>query len=80
MSNTQKLEACFRDVLEVPKTEPVKNLAYQKHPSWDSVAHMRLIASLETVFDIMLETDQILGMSDYSKSIEILESHDVSFT
>lgn len=79
MSNIEKLAACFREILEIPETEPVEALAYQKHPTWDSVAHMRLVASLETVFDIMMETDQILDMSDYSKSVEILETHDISF-
>lgn len=80
MSNTETLANCYRESLELPTIEPVETLAYQKHPSWDSVAHMRLVAALETAFDIMLETDQILDMSDYSKSIEILKSHDISFT
>ncbi len=79
MSNTDKLAQCFRDILELKNTDDVTALAYQQHPSWDSVAHMRLIAALETEFDIMMETDQILDLSDYSKAIKILESHHVSF-
>jgi len=50
-------------------------LAYQKHPSWDSVAHMRLVAAIETAFDIMLETDEILEMSTFDKAKEILAAH-----
>jgi len=80
MSNLQKLEECFRSVLELSKSEKVESLKYQEHASWDSVAHMRLISELETVFDIMMETDQILDMSDYSKAKEILESHDINFS
>lgn len=77
MSNSDKLASCFRETLELKENEAVEELAYQKHPAWDSVAHMRLVAAIETAFDIMLETDQILDMSDYSKSIDIVKSHDI---
>ena len=80
MSNKDKLATCFRETLELSETDAVETLAYQKHPSWDSVAHMRLIASIETAFDIMLETDQILDMSDYQKATEIVSSHGVSLS
>ena len=78
MSNTNKLENCFREVLGLPADADVTDLAYQEHPSWDSVAHMRLVAAIESTFDIMLETDQILDMSSYSKAVEILESCEIS--
>lgn len=77
MSNTQKLQACFRDVLGLAPDVDVTPLAYQQHPSWDSVAHMRLIAAIETAFDIMLETDQILDMSSYAKAVEIVTTHGI---
>jgi len=78
MSNTDKLVACFRDVLSLPPDFDVTTLAYQQHTSWDSVAHMRLVAALETIFDIMMETDQILDMSSYAKAVEILGAHHVN--
>ncbi|MDD3182837.1 MAG: acyl carrier protein [Alphaproteobacteria bacterium] len=74
MSNFSKLEDCFRDTLGLSADADVKNLAYQDHPSWDSVAHMRLVAALETRFDIMLETDQILDMSSFTKAIDIIQA------
>ena len=33
---------------------------------------MTLIAALETEFDTMLETDDILAMSDFNKAVEIM--------
>lgn len=80
MSNLEKLAQCFRETLELPEGASVEALAYQKHPSWDSVAHMRLIAALETVFDIMLETDQILDMSSFDKAKEIVASHGIDLS
>ncbi len=78
MSNLEKLKTCFREALALPASEPVETLAYQQHPSWDSVAHMRLVAGIETAFDIMMETDQILAMSSFSKAQEILQTHGVA--
>lgn len=78
MSNLEKLKTCFREALALPSEAAVEALAYQEHPSWDSVAHMRLVAGIETAFDIMMETDQILAMSSFSKAQEILQNHGVA--
>lgn len=80
MPKTEDLAVVFRDVLSLPASFDVTALAYQQHPSWDSVAHMRLIAAIETQFDIMMETDQILEMSSYAKALEILKAHNVELT
>ena len=37
-----------------------------------SLAHMELVSSLEDRFDVMFETDDILGMRDIPAAIEIL--------
>ncbi len=79
MSNMTKLEDCFRDVLALGEGDAVNALAYQEHPSWDSVAHMRLVAALESTFDVMMETDQILEMSSFSKAVEILKTCGIDF-
>lgn len=79
MSSLEKLKQCFRDALALGPEVEVETLAYQQHPSWDSVAHMRLVVALESSFDIMLDTDQILDMSNFDKAREILKSHNVVF-
>lgn len=79
MTNLEKLASCFREALALDSNESVETLGYQQHKSWDSVGHMRLVAALETSFDIMMDTDQILGMSCYSKAKETLVAHGVSF-
>jgi acyl carrier protein len=55
------------------------DLAYNAITEWDSVGHMTLVAEIETAFDIMLETDDILGMSSVGKAAEILIRYGVSF-
>ena len=55
-------------------------LVYNSIKTWDSVGHMEMIATLEETFDIMMETDDIIDFSSYSKGKEILrENYDIEF-
>jgi acyl carrier protein len=63
-------------VLALPRDFDVFTLRYNEHPDWTSVAHMSIVAGLETEFDIIMEPDDILAMSDYAKAIEILTGYD----
>jgi hypothetical protein len=40
---------------------------------------MSLMAALETEFDIMMETDDIIDFSSYAKGMEILSKYEVQF-
>jgi acyl carrier protein len=62
----EKLRALFADVLEVESSMIPDNLAYSGIPEWDSVAHMAIIAEIEDVFDIMIDTDDVIGMSSFA--------------
>lgn len=79
MGNLDKLRACFTDTFELPDDYDVESLTYRGVEEWDSVAHMALVAEIETVFDVMLETNDVLDMSSWPKAVEILEKHGVAF-
>lgn len=55
------------------------SLTYRGIPEWDSVAHMQVIAEIEDAFDIMLEIDDVTGMSSFQIAKEILAKYDVTF-
>ncbi len=55
----------------------VESLEIGTNPHWDSVAHMALVAELEDRFGIDLDADDIVEMSSYAKSIEILRRYGV---
>jgi acyl carrier protein len=55
-------------------------LAYRSIPQWDSVAHMQVVAEIEDAFDIMLEIDDVIGMSSFEVTKEILTKYGVSFS
>lgn len=79
MSNRQELIQAFATALTIPAGEVVDTLSYQGVPQWDSVAHMALVTELETVFDVMLDTDEILALSSVAKAREILAAHGIAF-
>ena len=66
----EKLRAVFADVLEVDIDIVVDDLKYASIPEWDSVAHMAIIAEMEDVFDIMIDTDDVIGMSSFDIACE----------
>jgi len=80
MPATSQLVDIFRDTLDLPAEVDVKTLAYRQVREWDSVGHMQLVAALESEFDIMFDTQDILDMSSFEKAIEILGKYDVVIT
>lgn len=72
----ERLEAVFRQALELPAGRGVKGLTYQTE-TWDSVAHLKLVSAIELEFGVMFETDDILGMSSFEKGAEVLRKQGV---
>jgi acyl carrier protein len=79
MKSLDELKKTFCKALEIGADADFDKLEYRSIPEWDSVAHMRLVGALENKFDIMLQTDDVLGMSSFQKAREILQTHGVEF-
>lgn len=77
--NIEKLKRVFSEALEVEMSQVEEGLTYNSIPEWDSVAHMALVAEIEDEFNIMLDTDDVLDMSSFAKSKEILAKYDIEF-
>jgi acyl carrier protein len=77
--NVDKLRDCFSSSLGIPRERVTDDLAYNTIKEWDSVGHMALVAEIEGAFDVMFDTDDILGMSTVAKAREILSRYGVSF-
>jgi len=79
MNNIEKYAHVFCNIFEI-KHEQLLDLKYQDILAWDSVGHMAMIASIEEVFDVMMETDDIVDFSSYEKGMRILtERYNVQF-
>jgi acyl carrier protein len=70
-----KLIDCFVQTFAIERDQVTLKLAYQSIPQWDSVGHMALVAEIENTFNVTLDTDDIIGMSDVGKAVEILRKH-----
>jgi acyl carrier protein len=77
--NSEKLRECFSRSLGISRERVTDDLAYNTLKEWDSVGHMALVVELEGEFDVMFDTDDILGMSTVGKAREILTRYGVSF-
>jgi acyl carrier protein len=77
--NEQKLRQAFASGLNLPEADVSEELQYASSQGWDSIAHMALIASLDSTFDIMMDTDDAIDLSSYRKAREILTKYGVRF-
>jgi acyl carrier protein len=77
--NDAKLKDCFHQSLGIPVGRVTDDLAYNAVKEWDSVGHMALVAALEGAFDVMFDTDDILGLSSVARAREILTRYGVAF-
>jgi acyl carrier protein len=74
-----KLKSAFREALPLPDDVNYDQVVYGQTAGWDSIAHMKLIAAIETQFDVMFTTDELIGLSSFSKARELLQQYSIRF-
>lgn len=79
MHPTEKLKTAFTNALAISPETDFDSVAYGKTTGWDSVAHMALVAEIESAFDIMLDTDDVIGMSSFPQAKKILGKYGIDF-
>lgn len=72
------LAEVFASALDLPPETDFAGLVYRGVPEWDSLAHMTLVAALETTFDVQLDTDEVLALDSFSAARRILSAHGVA--
>lgn len=70
-----KVLEVFKSVLSLADETETAHLVYNQYPAWDSVAHMAIVAGLETSFDCMLDMQEILDMSSFDKAVDIMRKY-----
>jgi acyl carrier protein len=79
MTADEKLKYAFRQALALAPDAAVERAEYGNTQGWDSAAHMALVAEIEGAFDIMLDTDEVIGMSSFGKAREFIANHGIAF-
>ena len=77
MAQIDRLKKVFAEGLGVSRTVDFESLEYRGIEEWDSVAHMQLVSEIEDEFEIMLDTEDVIGMSSFGKAKEILWKYGV---
>ncbi len=76
MTNLEKYTNVFAEIFGISEKQ-IEKLKYQDIKQWDSVGHMTLIAKLEETFDIMMDTEDIIGLSSFEKGKEIMAKYGI---
>jgi len=77
MTNLEKLRKIFAEGLGISEDIVKDELTYQSIKKWDSLGHMALIAAIESQYDIMMDTDDIIDMSSFAKAKEIIKKYGI---
>jgi hypothetical protein len=75
MTDTEKLDDAFRVGLGLGDDVGLEELTYGHADGWDSIAHMQLVVAIERAFGIMLDTEDVVGMSSYRVARRILRDN-----
>jgi acyl carrier protein len=78
MNNLEKYENTFTEIFDISK-EQLNGLKYQDIENWDSVGHMSLVAAMEDVFEVEMDTDDIIDFSSFQQGTIILKKYGVEF-
>jgi acyl carrier protein len=80
ISSIERLRHAFVKALGVSPEADFECMTYSDTPGWDSVAHIALIVEIETAFNIMLPTDDVIEMNSFRKAEEIVARNGVNFS
>ena len=75
--NDARLLAAFSGALGIDSATVTEDMAYNSIPEWDSVAHMTFVTEVETMFDIMLDTNDIIDMNTFGNVRNIVRKYGV---
>ena len=75
MTVRDRVYSAFNESFDRDDETNMSELVYQAYPAGPSIGHMILVAALESEFDTMLETDDILEMSNFDKTVSIMSKY-----
>jgi acyl carrier protein len=76
MDNMEKYKQAFVEAFSISE-DVLEGLKYQGIIEWDSVGHMNLVAIIEDIFGITMDTDDIIDFSSFEKGKGILTKYKI---
>ena len=71
-STEQRLQAIFRAVLELPPSSDPTTAAQGQTATWDSMAHVSLVAAIEADFGVTIDAGDSLSLTSYEATRQFL--------
>ena len=68
-----EIKEIFVEELGVDQTEYSEDLSYNGMPEWDSGSHMVMAVSIEERFQVELDSDEIVYMTNIKRIYEVLQ-------
>ena len=68
----QRLQAIFRGVLELPRDSDPTTAVQGQTPTWDSMAHVTLVAAIEAEFGVTIDAGDSLSLTSYETTRQFL--------
>ena len=66
-----KLETLFKNTFNI-KDEDISKASQNNLKNWDSVNHMNLILAIEKEFDITLDNNDVIKLSDFRSCFQLI--------
>lgn len=76
MGDRARLDAIFRDVLELEPDVELPELRFRHTAGWDSVAHIQLLLAIEEAFGIAISAEDASAMLDFESACGVVERAD----
>ena len=80
MENLEKYITVFKDVFEVEEHSLNESFSSANVDNWDSITQLHLVTSIEDMFDVLLDTEDILNFKSFENGKVILEKYNITVT
>lgn len=71
----ERIKKIFCETLGVSDSEVNDDTAYNSLEPWDSLKHLEIVSNLEEEFNINIDTDDVIDMSNFKKVKEIIKKY-----
>ena len=68
-----KLEILFKNTFSI-KDKDISKASQNNLKNWDSVNHMNLILAIEKEFDITLDNNDVVKLSDFKSCFQLIKN------
>lgn len=77
MTNQEKYNQVFVEVFNLDASLLNDNFSKDTADNWDSVHQLGIVTMLEELFDIFLDTEDIMEVISYKKGKEVLKKYNI---